>query len=183
MTAQIVPRNQPPSATKSVLPSLEPWLASVQPNDRLPAAKASLLPRARAEIRNLLEPPTTEQIAVEIGKLLEWGRGMGMSGKGLDAVAEAYLEDLKTIPADLLEGAIRAARAAHRYGNRLPLAAEIRAQVQEEMDRRHRLRMHLETASRCSVEQADPPRYHDMPPEQKAKVDAMIEGLKQGFRW
>lgn len=186
MTAHLVPRapqTVAESAKKSVLPSLERWLEKLQGSDQIPARTAALLPQARAEVRQMLEPPSTEQIAVEVARLLEWGRGMGMAGKGLEAVADAYLEDLKTIPADLLATAISRARTAHRYGNRLPLAAEIRSQVQEEMDQRYRLKMQLEKAAKCKVEPADPTPYRDMTPEQKADVDQMLANLKKQFAW
>lgn len=181
----IAPRPQTPaaSAMPSVLRSLTPWLGKLQGSDQIPARTAALLPQARAEIRALLEPPSIEQVAVEVAGLLEWGRGMGMAQKGLDAVASAYLEDLKTIPADLLSTAIQRSRSSHRYGNRLPLVSEIRSQVQEEMDERYRLKMQIEKAAKCKVEPADPMPYRDMTPEQKADVDQMLANLKKQFAW
>jgi len=165
------------------LNSLAEWLPSVVGGDQISAERAKLLPAAKRALDRLMVPVTAEQMAVELDRMAEWAETFNLPKKDWGKALDFYMEGLKRLPADLLSIAMERARATHRMGMRLPLPQEIAAQVQDEVERRGKLKTKLWQAQRCPV--ADPvvTPYRDMPPEQKAKVDAMIEGLKQGFRW
>lgn len=171
------------ASDSAALNSLEAWLPSVTASDEIPAEKAALVPAARREIDRLLQPVTTEQMAVELDRMADWAETFNLPPKDWGKALDFYMEGLKHLPADLLSTAMQRARASHKMGMRLPLPVEIASQVDDEVARRRSMKNKLFQASRCRV--ADPvvTQYRDMTPEQKAECDAMLDSLSQKFNW
>ena len=90
-------------------------------------------------IRNLkpwLEPAGPQTFAVQLARLMEFARAFNAEIPSPDKAAKIYRETLGTLPADLLDLAISRTKETWRWGNRLPLPADIRATVREDFARR-----------------------------------------------
>jgi hypothetical protein len=104
------------------------------------------------EAKAQLAPASEKALAVEIAALMSWARTFGVPVEDPAGVVMFYREGLERVPGDLLPLAMKRARAAHRYGMRLPLPAEIAATVEPEMAKRRLLVSKLSRAKLAPVE-------------------------------
>lgn len=133
---------------------------------------ADLIPEAMARLRLQLRPATEREMAVAIAGLLDFARAFNVPHDHAESAARIYAAALATMPYDLLRQAISGVIATHKWGMRLPLPAEISAQVSEEVSRRRSTLARLEMAKRAPVEREDtrPPPTDD----EKRQVDAFM---------
>ncbi len=87
-------------------------------------------------------------IAVELAKLIEWARAFGIPAPDVETVAKAYIHALSDRSEAEITAGFEKIKAVHKYGNRLPLPAEIVALA------------HASSESRTSF---DVMRYYDKP--------------------
>jgi hypothetical protein len=138
---------------KTALESLKDWaLTFTGESERVPARIANLVPSALMEARGRLAPADDKTLAVEIAALLSWARTFGVPVDDAARVTAFYREGLERVPGDLLPVAMKRARAAHKYGMRLPLPAEIVATIEPEMVERRALVSKLFRAKLAPVE-------------------------------
>lgn len=118
-------------------------------------------------------------MAVALGELVDWIEGFGVIAlpddpterrEKVGRIAGRYAENLSDLPSDLLVQAIRSTINAHRFRN-LPLPADIRATVAEELGRRRAQRARLESVLRLGQFERPPvPRGERVTPEQLAEL-------------
>jgi len=152
-----LPKIHNPHEAARTLTSLRGWLLGiVSSEERIPAAKAAMVPVALYAAKRQLEPTTPEILAVEIRKLGDWAKAFSIPASDLKTAAVSYTEALSHLPPDLLAEAFRTIRATHKWGMRLPLPSEILNSVAEQMAERRSLLLKLEMAKRCPVEGPSP---------------------------
>lgn len=154
----------------------ESALRSQGSQERIPQAAKERLPAAIRAAQRQLWPARREEIMMAIDRLANFAEVFNIPADKLKAAAGIYSEALKHLPADLINAAINAATATHKYGMRLPLPAELIAHVSGEMAQRRRLLAKLEIMDRAPLEDAP-----DKPPpnrEEIAKVDAALDELR-----
>lgn len=174
MTTQPTIHN--PLEAARTLQSLKDWALSLTSSEeRIPAAKAAMVPLALSAARRQMTPATPEILAVEIRKLADWAKAFSVPASDLKTAAQAYSEALSHLPGDLLAEAFKSIRASHRWGMRLPLPVEIAATVSEAMDERRRLIAKLELASRC------PSEDNTRPPPTEAEI-AKVDEIMRNWR-
>lgn len=162
-------------------PSVEDWvLTEFQPMAPIPAAMASCLPAAIEAADSQLAPAPATAVMPLVKDLLAYARAFGIQveAPAITVITRSYAEALSHLPADLLVEAFRRGRASHRWGNRLPLPAELAATVKDELSRRRLIALRLRTALRAPIETEwrDEPRA----PEDIAAVEAAIAGIRAG---
>lgn len=64
-------------------------------------------------------------IAVELAKLIEWARAFGIPAPDVETVAKAYIQALADRSEVEITAGFERIKSVHKYGNRLPLPAEI----------------------------------------------------------
>lgn len=181
----ITPQIRRPDAPLSCKASA--WLETSQVReDTLPQWLVPEIPRLMREAEASLKPATERDFAVAMDQLLEFAALYELPAKGQASLVTLYRRSLADVPADVLMQAIADTLRDWSF-RKLPLPGDIRKHANAEIARRQQIKLranHARIVAR-TLPQPEPPTtpYRDMPPDQKAKVDAMIEGLKQGFRW
>lgn len=129
-----------------------------------------------------MAPATIEQLAVELDKLRAFAQAFGIPDRTLGDAAAIYRDTLGDLPPDLLADAMRAALTRHEGYRRLPLPAEIRKHVSEELTQRHLVASRLEFAQRKAQRQraegGPPTRYVEMTPDQRRAHDDRMAALR-----
>jgi hypothetical protein len=147
----------------------------------IPASEAPHVGPALAKVRAALRPASAEQLAVELARLFEWARTFGIEFS--NHAAARQFQKLGDLPADLLAAAIDRTIQEHAYGMRLPMIAEIRKRVDEDLKGRHRLAHRLSrldyAVKRGDVERPKVKRV-PMTPEQQAEFDRKMAALRAG---
>lgn len=152
-TEVTVRANQQP--TRSTTPSVEDWiLTTFQPSLPIPASIATALPAAIQAAEARLVPAPSEALVPLAKDLVAFATAFGikLESASVTVVCRAYVDALSSLPEDLLAEAFRRAMAQHRWGNRLPLPAEIMGTVRDDLARRRLVLMRLRTASRARAE-------------------------------
>lgn len=163
------------------------WLAENQVRaDTLPRWLVLEIPRLMREAEASLKPATERDFAVAMDQLLEFAALYEIPAQNQASLVTLYRRSLADVPADVLMQATADTLRDWSF-RKLPLPGDIRRHANAEITRRQQVKLranHARIVAR-TLPQQDPPTtpYRDMSPEQKAKVDAMIEGLKQGFSW
>lgn len=87
-------------------------------------------------MRVSLKPADLKHLAVAVRKIIAFGRNHNIKMPDPASVTEDYCQHLKALPSDLLDKAVLSLTGTWRWGNRLPMPAEILEAVQEEMTAR-----------------------------------------------
>jgi hypothetical protein len=154
------------------------------PAFQIPAGLPEILPRALAEAERATTPADKRAVAVALDKLWRFGETFGLWKRPAtkEAVADAtrfYADVLAELPSDLVMKAVDEVCRTHKWGNRLPLPADLSATVSAEMSARKQELIRLRLA-KAKLDR-DPPKPERPPPtpEQVARVRAMVAGIAQ----
>lgn len=150
------------------MPSLgDAWKAS----DPLPASYRPLIDQAIPLAERTLAPADDREMAVAIGKLLEWIELFAVVPLPLDArqreerltrIATWYREGLAEVPGDLLLLAVERVTTSHKYST-LPKVAEIREHISGDWAARRTELSRLQLAAKIGRFEAPPVRPEDRP--------------------
>lgn len=125
------------------------WLASWNPNpdDSLPPEIVAALPALRTEARSVMAPASAREFLVALDLLWKFARTFGIKAtpEEVEEATQAYRASLADLPLDLLAEAIQRTKAAWTYRN-LPLPAEIRAHISDQLTRRRLIANRLRLA-------------------------------------
>lgn len=180
-----VQRLQPTSPAPSPSPSTaeKSWRAlrelalTYRTGERLTIPRLSMLGEARAHVEAINRAATPQELVAQLAILSEWARAFNIPHDA-EAVVGGYA-GIAHLPPDLLAQAIKATTTTHKFGNRMPLPAEILQHVQENLDERRQAKLKLGLLQRGAriglVTEARPTPYRKLPPEEKARVDRIIE--------
>lgn len=122
----------------SVLSGLSKWRVGDDPF----ATKAELITVAtalEAPLQQTLKtnnPEALKAFAVFSAQLLEFGRAFGIPIANPDVLIGIYKRDLADIPAALFQPALEAVTGNWRWGNRMPMPADIRAAISKQRQER-----------------------------------------------
>jgi hypothetical protein len=141
----------------------------------LPALKAEL-----EIVERTLEPASSPQMAVGIAKLLDFARAFGITnaeGSQVRSMAEFYRQGFEDVPGDLVLLACERASREWRWGNRMPLPADLKAMISEELGRRRVVQARIRSAMmKARVPEPRPP----LPPVGvKPEVDAILRKSRE----
>lgn len=164
-------------ATLPALSLRDEW----QVSSPLPAEYQGLLPEALRMAESSLVPVSNADFFDAIGTFLDWCDLLGLRSfpedqqeraKLMSRLALAYYQTLSDLPPDLLVIALAKIQHEHRWRN-LPLPADIRAAVAEDLENRQRIRRRLKTAIKLGRFEEPPlPADQRATPEQIAAVRA-----------
>jgi len=101
---------------------------------------------ALARYERALAPAGFEAMAVLVLRLLEFAATFGIKCPDQESAAAIYSDALSDLPPDLLSAAINRTVQTWQWGNRLPMPAEVRAAVTDDLARRQREKSRLELA-------------------------------------
>lgn len=127
--------------------------------------------------RQLMEPSDVKSFAVIIERLFSFARTFGLANPDTRAATGFYREALKDVPTDLVDRAVSAVCRDWRWGNKLPLPADLRNQVSEEMTSRRVMLARMEMAAKRLPPPA-PPMSEDEKAEMKRKVSGLLAPLR-----
>ncbi|MBC8158173.1 MAG: hypothetical protein H8E94_02455 [Alphaproteobacteria bacterium] len=91
-------------------------------------------------------PCDAQAFAVAIDKLFKFGRTFGLKNQATEDATKFYREALKDLPADLVVKAVDGAIKSWKWGNRLPLPADLMDEVKDEWARRRLAKTRLKVA-------------------------------------
>lgn len=137
---------------------LKDWLLDWRPGDQIP--EAVTIARLQAVVAALEDSPTTEaQFWVAIEPLFKLGDTFGLPTPPTPAV-QLYWQALQDLPVLVVMETVEKLIRTWRWGNRLPLPAEVREQVPAAYLKRLRLRRSAEMAlsrltSQIAIESRD----------------------------
>lgn len=143
----------------------------------LPALKAEL-----EIVERTLEPASSAQMAVGIAKLLDFARAFGITnaeGAQVRSMAEFYRQGFDDVPGDLVLLACERASREWRWGNRMPLPADLKAMISEELGARRVVQARI----RSAMMKAKVVERPELPPiEVKPQVDAILRASRAAKR-
>jgi len=96
----------------------------------------------------LLEPADIKAFAVLVAKIFEFARTFGLANPDTEAATKFYREALSDLPPDLLQRAVSDVVREWKWGNKIPLPADIRNQVEAELTARKVMLVRLEMAEK-----------------------------------
>jgi hypothetical protein len=140
----------------------------------LPAEYRGLLPEALRMAEMSLVPVSNADFFDAIGAFLDWCDLLGLRpfpedeqerSKLMSRLALAYYQTLSDLPPDLLVIALAKIQHEHRWRN-LPMPADIRGAVAEDLENRQRIRRRLQTAMKLGRFEEPP-----LPADQRAKPE------------
>jgi hypothetical protein len=88
------------------------------------------------ELKTALTPASDENYIGALSKLIEFAMAFGIPCGDAAAVQRIYREKLADLPPDLLLAAVRRVTDSWTWGQRLPMPAEIRATIGDELTQR-----------------------------------------------
>lgn len=125
------------------------WLEEWQIQDQLPATFTEhKLTAAYQRIQQSLAPADEKAMAVALDQLFRFARTFGIPSQDATNATAFYRDALKEYPPDLLTKAVRSVCANWKWGNRMPLPADLKEAVSKEWLRRQLLAMRLRQAMR-----------------------------------
>lgn len=127
-------------------PSLPSWVTSFEAWQKPSVPRKTILEQIQS-LKPWLEPAGSKAFAVAMAKLFEFARTFNIQFNSSKAT-EVYREALASLPADLLNLAIQRIMVEWRWGNRLPMPADIRGTVREDWARRNNEMFKLRVAER-----------------------------------
>jgi hypothetical protein len=126
------------------------------PAEQVPAEAKNHIEGAKSFASNILQPAQREAWAVVLDDFIGWVERFGIvplpaigspeRSKVLGGIIKSYQDNLQDLPEDLLHEAFKKTTMYHKFRN-LPLPAEIRKYVEDELLDRKRRRDKLNTAS------------------------------------
>ena len=129
------------------------------------------LDRAAANANTGLAPVTTKELAVIMDRLFSFTETFGIKDAGIRKAMQFYRETLSDVPADLLVKSVDGVIRTYKYGHRLPVPADLRTEIEDDLRLRLAARNSIETARRYG-------RYADTPlkvtDEDRAKALAAV---------
>lgn len=160
------------------------------PAERLPAAYREILPDGLTQVERSLVPVGNVECFAELGEMVEWADMFGLlklpddereRAKKSAVLCRMYWESLGDLPADLLTLALKRTRSGHGY-SKLPLPADIRGYITEELCRRQLMAMRLATAIKFGTFTAEPlPERERITPEQAAEVREKVQACRKAL--
>jgi hypothetical protein len=161
-----------------------------KPADALPAEYRAALAPALEEVNRSLLPVSNRECFAQLGELLVWADMFGLVKmpdekreltQKTAALCRMYWESLGDLPADLLTLALRRTRNGHAY-SKLPLPADIRGYITEELCRRQLMAMRLKTAIILgNFEEPPLTKRERITPEQAAEVRATVQACRKAL--
>jgi hypothetical protein len=128
-------------------PSSPSWLQRWQTSEPLPSGvTAEAISRVIAAHDAALQPAPAEVFAVSVDRVFAFARTFNIAVPDTKAAVRFYRDGLADIPADLLDLAMRRAVDGWKWGNRLPMPADIKAQIAPELAARKLALARLKTA-------------------------------------
>lgn len=154
MTSEITPFPRPLSPSDCAesakkLPSVQKWLTDWQPehDQTIPPQIAKHLPELKTAITAALMPPTEAQFTQALEAI--WTTpamfGIKLEPGQIAGATTIYRQVLSELPLDLLDEAIKRTISNWTYRN-LPMPAEIRNHVTEELSRRRLIQTRIKIA-------------------------------------
>lgn len=164
----------------SQLQSTRAWVLAWQPHEPVPEAVVPTLGPCLAAARTALTPAGERELASLVRALVGFGKAFAIPVPEPKALSAIYAATLRDVPSDLLAVAVERVMAGHKFGMRLPLPGEIRAEIAEELAARKltMLRLELAIARAPKPEPAGPP----VSPETRAQVVAMVQAFAASMR-
>lgn len=134
---------------------------------------------AIAAFQAALAPADARVFAVAMDELLAFGRSFNIGVPDPKGAVAAYRQALSDLPGDLILQAVRAAVASWAWGNRLPMPADLRALITDELWRRKRALTKAEAAGRRVRSQPSKRQESaERRPEDLAVVEAAMAKLR-----
>jgi hypothetical protein len=104
------------------LSALEEW----QPREQLPETwTVAQLETTAASLKAQLSPCQPEALMVEIAKLMDFGRAFNLPIPNTATLIDNYRDKLGHLPADILQTACHETTSSWKWGNRMPMPADI----------------------------------------------------------
>lgn len=127
--------------------NLDGWRPEYDLPDKV-AANPALIDTAITRFDIACSPASDKQFAVLAAQLVKFGRAFNIDVPDVSSVTAFYHDAFFAVPADLTTIAFTRARASWKWGNRLPLPADLLAQIAPELSERQSILSTLMTAKR-----------------------------------
>lgn len=125
----------PKPTTEPVFSEDWAWLENWKPHQPVPLARATL-EAMKAKLERSLFPTGPQEMAIALDKLFKFARAFGISTEATEEATTFYAEALEKYPADLIAKAVDKVCASWRWGNKLPLPADLANEAAGEWKRR-----------------------------------------------
>lgn len=132
-----------------------------------------LIVRDKAGLLAALVPAPVQVMAIELVRILDFARTYNVAIPDREGALAIYRESLADLPTDLLGLAVERIVKTWAWGNRLPMPADIRALVVDDLARRKLAMVRLTMLERQAARQ---PMTKPLSPEDRAKVRELIDG-------
>ena len=103
-----------------------------------------------------LSPASNKAFAVTIDRLFAFARTFGLANPDAAAATKFYREAMSDVPIDLLDRAVSSVCRDWKWGNKLPLPADLRNQISAEMTARRVTLARLELAHKRAAARPRP---------------------------
>lgn len=184
MATEISKPNNSAALTKlggTALESIRPIALLMAENDStdqmISAATKAKVPAALRAIREHMKPIPGEILTTEIAGLIAWARAFNIPVGDPEVVTMGYIEALRGFPLDVIRGAFRSIRAAHKWRT-LPLPGDIRVHCSAAFDDRAKVWRGLVRMKNAHPE----PDEKIISPEERAEVADKLAGLAKSLR-
>jgi hypothetical protein len=189
--SNIVPLRTPlaPAQAISSLVSSLPWIPSFNATDPVPESAVAKLPEAVRVAEAACASASPQALAVAVARLVTWASRSGLyrfspdpeeAKREVAGISQDFRDGLSDLPDDLLEQAVVGILRKQGFRN-LPLAADIREPVLEELSRRREIQRRVRSAEFVALKlrRVEPDPYHvERTPEEIAAAAAMAETVR-----
>lgn len=94
----------------------------------------------------MLRPATDREFAVCIERLFEYAQTFGLSGQNVASAVRFYHEAMDGVPPDMVAEAVSRCTRNWKWGNRMPLPADLREHLPDEYWERRRAALNIDRA-------------------------------------
>lgn len=166
-----------------------PWIPSFSATDAVPESAVAKLPEAVRVVEAACASASPQALAVAVARLVTWASRSGLyrfspdpeeAKREVAGISQDFRDGLSDLPDDLLEQAVVGILRKQGFRN-LPLAADIREPVTEELSRRREVQRRVRSAEFVALKlgRVEPDPYHvERTPEQIAAAAAMVEKVR-----
>lgn len=131
----------------------------------------------RGQLMTMLRPASSKEFMVAIDDLFKFARAFRLGNVDAESATGFFYEAVADVPIDILRVAVKSLIGNWRWGNRMPLPADLRASVPAEFgERKHALanveRSLLSEARRIADEKFEGRGWPDYSPEERAAHNA-----------
>lgn len=177
---QIAPLPAPRQMTAP--PSLPRLLQNWTPGNTLPSGLTRHdLVEAKSDYDIALIPVCAKAFGVAMDRLMEFARAFGIPADNVAAAVGFYRQALHALPADLVLAAVDRIIAQWKWGNRMPLPADLQAKVFDDLTARRSELARIEAALRAYVD-PDPPVSLEERQRMGEKLGELARSIGKGMR-